>query len=152
METAVSFTPSQTPAASVSDSTTSDAGSTGAASVESFQWTVLLVLQVVSLFIAAGFAEIGGGWLVWQAIRQKKPYWWAILGSMILVVYGFVPTLQPSASFGRIYAVYGGFYIVMSFLAGWWLDGDRPDKGDVIGGLVALGGVCVVMFWPRTEK
>lgn len=62
---------------------------------------------------------------------------------------GFIPCLQPTDSFGRIYAAYGGFFIVLSFLFGWALDGDKPDLGDVIGGTIALAGVFVVMFWPR---
>ena len=79
----------------------------------------------------------------------KKPWWYALLGSALLVTYGFLPTLQPTDSFGRIYAVYGGFFIVMSFLIGWALDGDRPDLGDVCGGIISLAGVMVIMFWPR---
>lgn len=51
--------------------------------------------------------------------------------------------------FGRIYAVYGGFFIVLSFLFGWMLDGNRPDLGDVIGCAISLVGVLVIMFWPR---
>jgi chromate transport protein ChrA len=43
--------------------------------------------------------------------------------------------------------VYGGFFIVLSFLAGWSLDGDRPDLGDVVGGSIALGGVLLILFW-----
>eukprot|EP00971_Amphidinium_carterae_P325072 6455160-Amphidinium_carterae.1 len=46
------------------------------------QWTALLVIQAVAVFIAAGFAEIGGGWLVWGAVRESKPWWWAIAGSL----------------------------------------------------------------------
>lgn len=104
-------------------------------------------------------AEILGGWLVWAAIRgntitasttpQKKPWWYAILGSILLVSYGFIPCLQPTDSFGRIYAIYGGFFIVLSFLFGWALDGDKPDLGDVVGGSIAIVGVLLVMFWPR---
>ena len=40
-------------------------------------WTTLLVLQVAGLFLFAGLAEIGGGWLVWQAVREGKAAWWA---------------------------------------------------------------------------
>ena len=118
---------------------------------ESFQWTTVTVIQAIALFIAAGVAEIGGGWLVWKAVRgdPNKPWWWALIGSLVLILYGFLPTLQPTDSFGRIYAVYGGFFIVLSFLAGWWLDGDKPDKGDVIGGSISLVGVLVILFWPR---
>jgi drug/metabolite transporter superfamily protein YnfA len=116
---------------------------------DSFDWTALAVLQAVAVFVASGFAEIGGGWLVWKAVRDGKPWWWAVVGSLILIIYGFLPTLQPTDSFGRIYAVYGGFFIILSFLFGWLMDGDKPDRGDLIGGTIALAGVLVVMFWPR---
>lgn len=122
-----------------------------------------------------GFAEIAGGWMVWAALRgnaytnnindnvnvddvttsttsyKKKPWWFAIVGSCILILYGFIPCLQPMDSFGRIYAVYGGFFIVLSFLFGWVLDGDRPDIGDIVGGTIAIVGVFVIMLWPRVE-
>jgi len=49
---------------------------------------------------------------------------------------------MPMDSSGRIYAVYGGFFIVMSFLLGWALDGDQPDLGDVVGGVIAMAGGC----------
>lgn len=120
---------------------------------ESFEWTAVTVLQAISVFCLAGCAEIIGGWMVWVAIRGnsggRKPWWYALIGSLILVAYGFLPTLQPTDSFGRVYAVYGGFFIVLSFLFGWWLDGDKPDIGDSIGGAIALAGVLVVLFWPR---
>jgi small multidrug resistance family-3 protein len=116
---------------------------------DSFSWTPATIVQSIALFCVAGVAEIGGGWLVWKAIRDKKPWWWALVGSAVLVVYGFLPTLQPTDSFGRIYAVYGGFFIVLSFLAGWGLDGDQPDLGDVIGGVIAMVGVLLILFWPR---
>jgi small multidrug resistance family-3 protein len=41
----------------------------------------------------------------------------ALLGAAILVLYGIIPTFQP-ASFGRVYAAYGGIFIVLSILWG----------------------------------
>lgn len=114
--------PQQEPSFLPSTNDTDDDKSTSAV-----QWTTLTILQALGIFIASGFAEIGGGWLVWQTMRNNKPYWWAILGSLILLLYGFLPTFQPVDSFGRIYAVYGGFFILLSFLFGWVLDGDKPD-------------------------
>lgn len=115
----------------------------------SFHWTVATIVQSIVIFLAAGIAEIGGGWLVWQAVREGKPAWWAVLGSLVLIGYGFIPTLQPTESFGRVYAVYGGFFIVLSFLWGWLLDGQRPDRGDAVGGAISIVGVLVILLWPR---
>ena len=117
-----------------------------------FAWTPLVVLKVAALFIIAGLAEIGGGWLVWQAVREGKPKWWAAAGSLTLVLYGFIPTLQPLPDFGRLYAVYGGLFIAMSYGWGYVFDGMKPDLGDLIGSILALLGVCIALFWPRSAS
>ena len=81
---------------------------------------------------------------------ENKPWWFAVLGSFILILYGFIPCFQPTSNFGRIYAVYGGVFIVMSYFFGWVLDGARPDNGDVTGGFIAIIGVSIAYFWPRS--
>jgi len=96
-----------------------------------------------------GVAEIVGGWLVFVTFRSSKPWYFALIGTLFLVSYGLIPVLQPMDEFGRIYAVYGGFFIIMSFLFGWLLDGNKPDVGDIIGGVVSLLGVFIIMLWPR---
>jgi small multidrug resistance family-3 protein len=106
------------------------------------------VLRSVILVIIAGVCEIGGGWLIWKWLKDDKSSWWGLGGAIVLVLYGIIPTLQ-SSHFGRIYAVYGGFFIVLALLWGWCFDGNRPDWPDVIGGAIALAGVCVMMYWPR---
>ncbi|CAH0365397.1 unnamed protein product [Pelagomonas calceolata] len=62
---------------------------------------------ISGLFLAAGLAEIGGGWLVWKAVREGAPRWWAACGALVLAAYGFIPCLQPIDDFGRLYAAYG---------------------------------------------
>lgn len=110
------------------------------------------MFQVAGLFILAGLAEIGGGWLIWEAVRDAKPWWWAVIGSVVLICYGFIPTLQPLDDFGRLYAVYGGVFIMLSLAWATILDGFEADKGDYIGSAIALAGVGVVLFWPRREE
>lgn len=105
------------------------------------------VLRSLLLFVAAGTCEIGGGWLMWKWLRDSRPYWWGLLGGLVLVCYGIIPTLQ-TAHFGRVYAAYGGFFIVLSLLWGWQVDGNRPDAADITGATIALAGVCVMMYWP----
>jgi small multidrug resistance family-3 protein len=110
--------------------------------------SLVAITRSVILFVLAGVCEIGGGWLVWKWLRDHKPTWWGLLGSLILILYGIIPTLQAS-HFGRVYAAYGGFFIVLSLLWGWGIDGDRPDRADVTGACIALVGVCVMMYWRR---
>lgn len=151
--------------------------------------------------MAAGAAEIGGGWLVWQAVRLHKGWWMALVGSLVLVCYGLIPCAQPVDNFGRVrsraplaglqggvhvhvlvgpaqlrrlrlhptpqpptgpllppstqhtnqpqvYAVYGAFFIVLSYLWGWAVDGVRPDAGDWTGSAIAVAGGCIAFFWP----
>ena len=115
----------------------------------SFAWTPQAIVLSVLLFIAAGLLEVGGGWLVWQSVREGKNWIYAALGVMALVGYGFVPCLQPTSDFGRIYAVYGGFFIVLAFVWARQFDGYMPDLGDLIAAGIALFGVLVIMLWPR---
>ncbi|WDT80350.1 MAG: YnfA family protein [Candidatus Manganitrophus sp.] len=70
------------------------------------------------------------------------------MGAAVLVLYGIIPTLQP-AHFGRVYAAYGGVFVVLSILWGWKIDRMTPDRFDLIGGFIALIGVGVIMYWPR---
>lgn len=102
----------------------------------------------VFLFFLAGLCEISGGWLVWQWMREGRGFTWGLVGGVVLVVYGIVPTFQ-TAHFGRVYAAYGGVFIVLSLLWGWLLDGNKPDSLDLIGGAVSLVGVAIIMYWPR---
>lgn len=107
------------------------------------------VAKSVVLFALAAAAEIGGAWLVWQSVREGKPWWWAGLGVAALGAYGFVAAFQPDIHFGRVLAAYGGVFIAGSLLWGMVMDGFRPDRWDVIGAAICLLGVGVIMFAPR---
>lgn len=107
------------------------------------------ILKSIALFVLAGLCEIAGGWLVWQSIRSNRPAWWGVIGGLVLILYGIIPTLQQ-AHFGRVYAAYGGFFIVLSLLWGWSLDGNVPDRFDFIGAAISLAGVCIMFYAPRS--
>ena len=115
----------------------------------SIVWTPQTIALSILLFIAAGLLEVGGGWLVWQTVRENKNWTFAAVGVVALIGYGFVPCLQPTSDFGRVYAVYGGFFIVLAFAWARQFDGYLPDLGDLIGAGIALFGVLVIMLWPR---
>lgn len=105
-------------------------------------------LSSVGLFVLAALAEIGGGYLVWLWIKQKKKIIFGIVGGIILFSYGVIPTFQPS-NFGRVYAAYGGFFIISSILWGMFVDKKKPDKFELAGSLVAILGAIIIFYAPR---
>jgi small multidrug resistance family-3 protein len=109
----------------------------------------MLILKSILLFLLAGTCEIGGGYLVWQWLREHKSLPIGLLGAVVLIVYGIIPCFQPTSNFGRIYAAYGGVFVVLSLLWGWKFDGAVPDSADTWGALICIIGVAVIMYWPR---
>lgn len=108
-------------------------------------------VYTILLFILAGIFEIGGGYLIWLWLRENGSLMLGFLGAIILFLYGVVPTFQPSY-FHRIYATYGGIFVVMSLLWGWVFDKTLPDTYDLIGALIILVGVSIIYYWPRKEE
>ena len=108
----------------------------------------LVVIASLALFVLAGLAEIGGGYLVWLWLREGRSALLGALGGVVLFVYGVVPTLQP-APFGRVYAAYGGVFVVLSLLWGALVARQAPDRFDLLGALLCVAGVCVLMYAPR---
>jgi small multidrug resistance family-3 protein len=106
------------------------------------------ILKSVVLFVLAGLCEIGGGYLVWQWLRNGRGLAIGAIGGVVLFLYGVIPTLQPH-HFSRVYAAYGGVFVTLSLAWGWILDGQRPDRFDLIGGALCLLGVGVIMYAPR---
>ena len=109
----------------------------------------MTILKSILLFGVAALLEIGGAWMIWQGIRENRGWLWIGAGAIALGLYGFVATLQPDANFGRILAAYGGVFVAGSLLWGVLVDGFRPDRWDVAGAVVALGGVALIMYGPR---
>lgn len=107
------------------------------------------VTRALLIFGLAALAEIGGGWLMWQWLRVERSWVLGLTGALVLVTYGIIATWQHDASFGRVYAAYGGIFIVMALLWGRVFDGFRPDCWDLIGASICFAGVLVMFFGPR---
>lgn len=112
----------------------------------------MTVLTSIALFGVAAIAEIGGAWLVWQGVREKRGLAFVGAGVVALGLYGFVATFQPSPHFGRILAAYGGVFVAGSLAWGVLIDGFRPDRYDIVGACVCLIGVAVIMYGPRVTR
>ena len=84
-------------------------------------------------------------WLWW---REGRPWPVGLGGGAVLILYGLIPTYQ-AAHFGRVYAAYGGVFVVLSLLWGWAADRIAPDRYDLAGAALCLVGVAVIMYSPR---
>ena len=109
---------------------------------------LIFVFSTFGLFVVASLLEIGGGYLIWKWLRQKKKLGFGLIGGIVLFIYGVVPTLQPS-NFGRVYAAYGGIFVVMAIIWGLIIDKNRPDRFEIVGGAVVLLGALVIFYAPR---
>jgi small multidrug resistance family-3 protein len=107
------------------------------------------VIRSIFLFVLAAIAEIGGCWLIWQAVREHRSWHYAVAGVFALGAYGFVASFQPDASFGRVLAAYGGVFVAGSLAWGVVLDGFRPTAWDLTGAGVCLLGAALIIYQPR---
>lgn len=107
------------------------------------------LLLIGSLFVLAGLCEIGGGYLVWGWMREHRPLGWALVGAVVLVLYGVIAALQPIPEFGRTYAAYGGVFIALALVWGVLVDGFRPDRYDLLGAAICVAGVLVMVLPTR---
>lgn len=112
------------------------------------QNTAFFILTSITLFFVAAVAEIGGGYMIWKWLRERKGLLFGIIGGIILFLYGVIPTFQP-AQFGRVYAAYGGIFIISSILWGMFIDRKKPDRYEVIGSVIAVMGAVIIFYSPR---
>ena len=105
--------------------------------------------RTISLFVLAAVAEIGGVYLIWQWVRGGKSFLLALFGLTALFGYGLTQTLQ-TFNFGRSFAAYGGVFISLAMLWGWWVDGQMPDRWDWIGVGICLFGATIIVWAPRS--
>jgi len=108
----------------------------------------LNIFASIMLFFIAALVEIGGGYLVWKWIRERKGVVFGVVGGIVLFIYCIIPTLQPS-NFGRVYAAYGGIFILSAIIWGILVDKKKPDRYEVIGSLTAIVGAIIIFYAPR---
>ena len=109
------------------------------------------ILYSLFFFILAGLCEIGGGYLVWLWLRENHSWIFGAFGGLVLFAYGIVPTFQKSY-FHRIYAAYGGIFIVMALIWGFLFEETIPDTFDILGAAIAGIGVIIIFYYPRKKE
>ncbi|MCH8156671.1 MAG: YnfA family protein [Nitrospinae bacterium] len=108
-------------------------------------------MRYFAFYLAAAVAEIGGCFAFWAWLRLGKSVYWVVPGVVSLVIFAFMLTRIDTLFAGRTYAAYGGVYIAASLLWLWAVEGQRPDRWDLLGAVVCLAGACVILFGPRAQ-
>ena len=100
--------------------------------------------KTLLLFFVTALAEIVGCFLPYYWLRKGGSAWVLLPAAVSLALFAWLLTLHPAAS-GRVYAAYGCVYVVTALI---WLkvvDGVSLSSTDVIGGVVALGGMLIIV-------
>ena len=103
----------------------------------------------VAAYIGAALAEIAGCFSFWLWLRLDRSIAWLVPGMLSLALFAYLLTLVDSPAAGRSYAAYGGVYIVSAIAWLWLVEGARPDRWDLIGAAICLGGAAVILWGPR---
>lgn len=108
----------------------------------------MTVATTVGLYLVTALAEIIGCYLPWLWLKKHAPVWVLLPAAASLALFAWLLTLHPAAS-GRVYAAYGGVYVVVAIGWLWLIDGVRPTAWDLLGSAVALAGMAIIAFAPR---
>lgn len=106
------------------------------------------VVKTSVLFLVTALAEILGCYLPYLWLKRNGSAWLLLPAAASLATFAWLLSLHSTAA-GRVYAAYGGVYVVTAILWLWTVDGVTPDRWDVVGGAVALAGMMIIMFAPR---
>jgi small multidrug resistance family-3 protein len=108
------------------------------------------VLRTVALFVLTACAEIVGCYLPYLWLRRGAPAWLLVPAAASLALFAWLLTLHPTAA-GRTDAAYGGAYVATAIAWLWLVDGQRPDRWDLLGAGVCLAGMAIIYFGPRPQ-
>ena len=107
------------------------------------------LLRITGLLVLTASAEIFGCYTVYHWLRAAGSWWWLLPGAMSLGLFAWLLTLHPSGSAGRTYAAYGGVYVVTAIGWQYLVEGQRPDRWDILGAALCLVGMATIMLGPR---
>ena len=103
-----------------------------------------MLVKTALLFFFTAIAEIVGCFLPWLWLKKGATVWLLLPAAASLMLFVWLLTLHPAAS-GRVYAAYGGVYVMTALI---WLrvvDGVKLSPWDWAGGLIALSGMLIIV-------
>lgn len=99
-------------------------------------------------YLLAALGEIAGCFAFWVVARLGKSPAWLAPGLLALIVFAVALTRVEAVAAGRVFAAYGGIYIVASLFWLKFVEDVSPDRWDLTGGAVCLGGAALILWGP----
>jgi small multidrug resistance family-3 protein len=106
------------------------------------------MLKTAGLFFLTAVAEIVGCYLPYLWLKEGKSIWLLVPAAFSLALFAWLLSLHPTAA-GRVYAAYGGVYVMVAIFWLWGVDGVRPTTWDIVGSLVSVTGMAIIMVGAR---
>ncbi|WP_038369216.1 YnfA family protein [Brackiella oedipodis] len=103
------------------------------------------MLVSLLLYAITAFFEILGCYSILQLSQKQQPLLFGLLAVLSLALFGYLLTLHDSSP-GRVYAAYGGVYVLVSLFWLWLVDHVSPSVTDLIGVTLTLGGAMVIIL------
>lgn len=103
-------------------------------------------MRSILFFLLAALGEISGCFAFWAWLRLDRSILWTIPGILALITFAIALTQIDATNAGRVYAAYGGVYILASIVWLWLVEGVKPDRWDLIGVSIALLGAAIILF------
>ena len=99
--------------------------------------------EALPFLVLAALLEIVGDATIRYGLVGRASLW-LLVGSTLLVAYGFAVNVNRSVDFGRLMGVYIAAFFVVSQVIAWALFAERPSAGRMIGGaLIVAGGIVL---------
>lgn len=104
------------------------------------------------IYVLAALFELLGSYAIWVVLRLGKSPWWLLGGALSLLIFVALLTRIDLNASGRVYAAYGGIYILSSLLWLWGVDGTTPDLYDIAGATLSVAGALLILLGPHAVK
>ncbi len=105
----------------------------------------MLILKTFLLFVLTAVAEIVGCYLPYLWLKKAGSAWLLVPAAASLALFAWLLSLHPAAA-GRVYAAYGGVYVMVALLWLWRIEGVRLTAWDIGGAAVALAGMSIIVI------
>jgi small multidrug resistance family-3 protein len=107
-----------------------------------------MIAKTTLLFALTALAEIVGCYLPYLWLRKAGSPWLLAPAAASLALFAWLLTLHPAGA-GRTYAAYGGVYVATAVLWLWLVEGQAPDRWDLIGAALCCAGMATIVLGPR---